>query len=152
MITDVGLIELAIHCKSMLTLNISSCDDITSNGIIQLAKHCNTSLTSLNITFNTNIINDINVTEIARHCTSLTSLDISFNTNITDISINEIAKNCINLIALEITACDKITDQCRTETCLLLPNLILGDIFRAKISNARFKHTIYDPLLWADKE
>jgi len=140
MITDDSIIELAIHSKSLLTLNISGCEELTTDGMIYLARHC-TSLTSLDICNNSNAVNDVVVTEIARHCTSLTSLDICFNHNITDISINELARHCINLITLDITACHNITDHCRTEACLLLPNLKLGDIFRESIT-----------LLWADNE
>lgn len=103
--------SIARSFKSLTYLNISEMHGkLYDVNLLEVALSCPL-LQSLNISKN-NLITDLSIIKISEKCTLLISLDLSSNILITDLSVMKIGEKCSLLQNLNLTQCNMITNQC----------------------------------------
>ena len=96
-ISDDVLLELS-KSKSLISLNISYCHQVTDEGIDALVKGCGSSLESLCIG-NCTRLTDVSLSSISEQCPHLHTIDVDYNhTVMTSIGIMRLINKCEKLI------------------------------------------------------
>ena len=132
-IDDIGIINLAKHCKYVRKLNIGGCTLISDKSIEAIAN-----LKFLKcFNFSATDITDEGVNFLCEGPTSLSLHEVYMNKckNLSDSSVRCLATSCLKLEVLIFHECPKMTDNSR---------LIIGEISRNR--NALVKHltwTVY---------
>lgn len=107
-LTDLSIREIR-HLKRLECLDVSECDEITSNGfIVGIASEPNNRMVELHASA-LNIC-ELAVIQIAENMTNLKLLDLSYCKNaVTDLAIQMIFKHLINLRSLNLEFCDMVS-------------------------------------------
>ncbi|KAF3455964.1 hypothetical protein FNV43_RR00607 [Rhamnella rubrinervis] len=109
-IGDVSISSLGRFCKSLETLIVGGCRDISDDSIISLAIACKNSLKNLRMDWCLNI-SDSSLSCILTECVNLEALDIGCCEEVTDVAFEGLIsrENELTLKVLKVSNCPKIT-------------------------------------------
>jgi hypothetical protein len=87
MISDSALVMLALRCKGLQELKVSSCASLTGRGIAFALKSFGSKILSLDLKGAS--LDDICITAICQHCPNLEALSIRYTSFISPISLSD---------------------------------------------------------------
>eukprot|EP00899_Mesostigma_viride_P007993 jgi/Mesvir1/17195/Mv07615-RA.1 len=86
--------DIAAKFQGLAYVNVAGCDeDVTNEGIMALARACRHNLTSLDVSFCTQV-KDEGVTAVAENCTRLVKLALHGCKRVTDATMPSVARHC----------------------------------------------------------
>lgn len=126
------IISLIKICPNIQAIDFQSCL-INDVQIEEIAKLC-PKLTHINLS-NCNFITDNGLISIAQNCNRLTHINLNYNLQLTDFSITAIADNCNELTFIELSQCKFINDQSLMLLLECCPNITHLNLSSTSITN-----------------
>ncbi|KAL8158099.1 hypothetical protein AgCh_002707 [Apium graveolens] len=128
-LTDTGLVELAIGCKSTLkSIGVAACAKITDISLEAVGSHCKC-LESMSL--DSEFINNKGVLAVAKGCLQLKVLKLQC-INVTDEALQAVGLFCLSLELLSLYSFQRFTDKSLYaigKGCKKLKNLTLSDCY-----------------------
>jgi len=101
LLSDSALVMLALRCKFLENINLSSCDSFTGPGIAFALKSFGGKIKSLDLK-GLDSLDDRSVSAICQHCPSIETLSLS-GTSVTEEGVLSILAHCLGIKRLELT-------------------------------------------------
>ncbi len=149
--TDVLLEAIAENCKSLTSLNLSSCERITEESLKAIAQNCK-DLSRRNLTLCKHIA-DEDLKALAENCKGLKHLSLAWCAKVTNEGIKAITASCKELTHLYLDNCYKVTDEilkaiatnCKELTRLNLVNCykVTDEGIKTTFANCKKLTTLY---------
>ncbi|KAI8818591.1 uncharacterized protein EV422DRAFT_173028 [Fimicolochytrium jonesii] len=111
-LTDSVLTAIASNCTQLHDLSLEECESLTSEGVLQFVRDLksSTGLTSLSLSRNVTMKDDLIVALVNLHGHSLQKLNLNGLDELTEYSLNSLATGCPNLRELDVSWVRNVDD------------------------------------------